>query len=215
MKKNFLLFNFILLANFFGYSQNINDTATASKVSGIAKFYPLQLLVGEVRIGYEQPLFNKVSFEISPGYVFGLVDGEIDGDIGGTEGKNNLNTNYKGYALRVSAKFYPSSNRAGFYASPLFLYKHAYAQTNAFDYPHTPTTQDVNMYALQLLAGVKFKSKRKFSFDLFGGVGYKKSYDTYDFHQPNTPNNTGTNKAAYYTVQLGCSIGYKIIKRIK
>jgi hypothetical protein len=212
MKKNFLLFIFIFLSNFLGYSQNSSDSPPSSKEPGIAKFYPLQLLTGEIRIGYEQPLFNKVSFEISPGYLFGLVDGEIDGDIGGTEGKNNLNTNYKGYALRVSAKFYPSSNQTGFYASPLFLYKHANATTYAFYYPYAPATQDVNMYAVQLLAGIKFKSKSKFSFDLYGGIGYKKSFDSYDFHQPNIPNNTGTNKATYYTLQLGCSIGYKILK---
>ena len=212
MRKNFLLFTFIILSSILGYSQNSIDTVYPLKKQGIILFYPFQLLAGEVRLGYEQSILKKVSIEISPGYLFGIIQGEIDGDIG-IEGKNNLNTNFKGYAMRAGARYYLSSNYNGFYVHPLFLYKHADSETNTFDYPYTPATEDVNIYALQLLLGTRFKSRKKLCFDLYAGIGYKKTYDSYDFNQPNIPNNIGTDKAAYFTLQLGCAIGYMIFKK--
>jgi hypothetical protein len=205
--KRIILFVGLFLYPIISYCQVTNDST--ERVNGNIKFYPLQLLVGEVRVSYEKPVSQNVSLEFSPGYLFGIILGETDGDLG-PEGKEELDTKYKGYALREGIRFYLSErkNHSGLYFEQMFLYKYAFSQSYSGYYPYLYTSENVNMYSFQLLVGKKFLIHKEISFEIYGGIGFKKVYDTYDFHDPVSP--VVTDRVNYFTLPLGFSIGYII-----
>ncbi len=209
MKNTFLL-GFIL-SSVLGFSQ-IKTDSTQKKIWGFVKFYPLQLTVGEVRISYEQPIIRHLSLEISPGYLFGIVLGETDGDIGGPEAKNSVSTDYKGFAVRGNLKFYTSCKKdhAGFYFSPLLLYKSAHSSWRSEFYPYSlkATTEDVRMWSTQFLIGYKNQRKIGISYEPYFGLGIKHVHYYIDYHNPSLPDNFWSRRFEFMTIQIGIAIGY-------
>lgn len=205
--KRVFFFVFLFLYPVISYCQVAYDSTEAE--FGNIKFYPLQLLVGEVRVSYEQPLSRHVSLEFSPGYLYGIILGETDGDLG-PEGKEDLDTKYKGFVLREGIRSYLTTEKSnsGLYFEQIFLYKHAFNQSYSAYYPFQSITQDVDMYSFQLLVGKKFLIHKDISFEIYGGIGFKKVYDSYNSHDPLSP--VITDRVNYFTIPLGISIGYII-----
>jgi len=196
MKKFYLFIVTVFLFHSYSYSQTVADT-TQHKVVGVIKFYPLQILGGEVRFSFERPIKHNMSLDFGISYVFEANSFE-EGYLAPGEIQDGLTYTCVGLVLRNGLKFYKSKKEhSGFYINPLVLLK--YYKAKDFN---------ENFYAvgLQVYFGYKIFSKNRFVFDGYAGLGLKQIFDFTDY---------GTNLFITTVVapQLGFSIGYKFYKK--
>src|ERR1035437_527446 len=119
MKKRFLYFIAFFLWFTFAHSQ-IKSDSTNSKVRGIIKFYPLQLIVKDLRLGYEIPLGKKVNLDLGvdfeKGFNVGLSTSEVS--IISSFFSDYEPVNY-GFAIRPGIKIYPFEEVTDIFVNPI------------------------------------------------------------------------------------------------
>ncbi len=194
MRKVLLSFILNLCFNV-GNSSIISDSAKTINRSAI-KFYPLQLLSGEIRISYEQPLGKNVSAELGIGYLYGIIDGELDGDFG-PEGKLGID-DVNGFAIRSGVRIYSASTKEhrSLYFNPQFLFKYAHSGYTPIYPSYKFIITDAKMYSVQILLGYNFYIRNRVIFNPYLGAGLKEALEGHEI------------TARYFTVHLGFSIGY-------
>jgi hypothetical protein len=202
MIKGSSLIVFFFVFHLYGYSQTIPDTSN-TKVKGVIKFYPLQLLGGEIRFAYEMQIKKKISWEFDASYIFMSYPFQ---EFKSNDGGLDFPTYYpNGFGVRNGLRYYTSknNNHDGFYLNPLFLFKY-YSYTDG----ESASRTDVTIFCFQALIGYKIPSKIRFSFDIYAGAGIREVLDYSLYPAPYPPFSFSDN---LFSSQFGFSIGYKVM----
>ncbi len=122
-------------------------------------FYPVEALMGHVRIGYEKEYKNNKSFLIEGQYYF--TDDRI-------EYVYIPRKNYFGFALKSEIRFYKDKNKNRvFWGTSLMLKRN---ENMRFD-----GQKDYNnfVFSLNLKKGVEYFMSQNFKIDLYYGIGIR------------------------------------------
>ena len=197
--KTQLLYCFLLTLGFSNvFSQTLTDTSHQHEI-GVINIYPLQIIPGELRLGFEKPLKDNQSLEIGLGYLFwgeGTDNWAPDDNVYGVFIPFKINY---GFTARAGIRFYSMAKRDyGLYVSPSIFLKYLY---------YHDSYETDNEYAIggQFLVGYKYPSKSKISFDIYVGLGAK-----YEYY----PIGDGLAMSFFYPcLPLGITIGYLLNKK--
>jgi hypothetical protein len=194
-------------------AQNATDT---SQIKSVFKIYPIQVLGGELRVGFEKPLSKNLSLEFAPGYVFAIWPAEVAAINLNGESSNPFGgpafLSY-GLALRGGAKIYTSAtkqNQTRFYLHPLLLYKYLYKRKEYSD----PETDKYYFYesGIQFLAGFEHVNKKGRVIDFYFGVGLRQIIK---YRYVTTPYIVASEKntGIRLSPQIGYSVGFTHYKK--
>jgi hypothetical protein len=162
----------------------------------IIKFSPLQLLVGEINLGYERVLndMSSVDFEIGP------TLSNIRMSVAGNHiynpgfGPSTERTSGVGFFLGTGYRMYPlngglAPNR--FYVSPVFKFRLMNYGFHDFSKILSDVRGSEKDFNFSFNFGWQFWLEEKFSLDMFAGIGL--AYESYkDYVMTNTyDGNTG------------------------
>jgi hypothetical protein len=200
MKKYFFCLLLLSIA-LNSFAQNKSDS-TNSKVKGIIKFYPLQVLVGEVRLGYEKPISKKMSIEFDAGYLFAYT-GVLRNEYLFTW-MHLINSSF-GYHTRIGIEYNYKHNT---FISLSFLYKYySGLETNRDDERITLTS-----FGAQSLFGKRFPISHNIGLEIFGGIGIRKTTEI-DGYLKRISSNYIPDIFVFPSPQFGLSLIYKLYKK--
>ncbi|MEY4875410.1 MAG: hypothetical protein RL708_559 [Bacteroidota bacterium] len=195
----FFLFSFSV-----AFAQSKPDS-TNSKVKGIIKFYPLHVLVGEVKLGYEKPIGKKMSVEFGAGYLFAYT-GVIWNEYQFTW-MHFINSPL-GYDTRIGLDYKINHNT---FITLLFLYKYYYGLvSNKHDDGITLTS-----FGVQGLFSKRFPISKNIGLEMFSGIGIRKitERDGYEKYTSGGIDKDYTHLFVYPSLQFGFSLTYKLYKK--
>lgn len=186
MLKGIYILLILILCCINGYAQKVNRDSLKElqpiriiyKTNPAAIFWGPIFTTGEYRINREVVIDKQHSWEFGFSYldknpILGLIEKAI----------NSASTTpvlyIKGFRAQISTRFYPKlglSNRSGiaphgFYIAPQLSYSTAYlSTTNLFKGGYYYRASNFN---INLLNGIQFLIGKKFTIDLFSGIGFK------------------------------------------
>jgi hypothetical protein len=141
----------------------------------VIKFSPLQMVMGEINLGYEKRINEMSSIEFEFGPTFSEV-GFVVSDVHGTDpwgGIQNKSTRM-GVFGSVGYRFYPMDNTMvlnRFYVSPVFKYRLYNNFVNDYSNVLDPAKGSINQGIFTFNFGYQKWLSDHFSLDFFGGLG--------------------------------------------
>ncbi len=206
--KKVLPFVLMFLVNFsFVHSQNTTDSAT-SKVIGIIKIHPLNLLVLDLRLGYEIPLGKKVNLDLGVDFEKGFNVGLDPSEVPFFQYFSDYEPVNYGFAIRPGIKIYPFEDATDIFLNPIIYVDYGYSDQRSNFY--LPRTDLYKGYGGYILFGHTSHGKR-IIFEPYIGIGYNHVFTIDKVYIGNVSSiNLNEENLTYY---LGFSIGYKIIKK--
>ncbi|MEY4875411.1 MAG: hypothetical protein RL708_560 [Bacteroidota bacterium] len=201
MKKYFFCLLLLSIAlNSFAQSK---PDSTNSKVKGIIKFYPLQLLSGEFRFGYEKTTKRHYNYDFSVSYIYGAFYIE---EFNGTNSFSlNSFQSYaaSGFSIKAGIKYFTMKSNTGFFLNPLFLTKTYFNKHTEYGFHNS--SQKFYGIGLHLLCGYKTNVSKKISLTLYSGIGVKKIFNIIS-----SPNGNADFKVVTVLPQMGIEINYNL-----
>jgi hypothetical protein len=140
----------------------------------VVKFAPLNMLVGEINLGYERQLSQKGSIDLEVGPTISKIGVTVDGHLVDPYTPSIAENSGLGFFTTVGYRFYPldateALNR--FYVSPVMKFKvmnHTISDlSNMLDDVRASNTR-LNFY---FNFGYQIWMAKSFSMDFFGGFG--------------------------------------------
>lgn len=202
--------------------KSIRQSKPLSENFYVIKFSPLQIIMGEINLGFEHEVNDMSSLEYEIGPTFSNLGFSVNSSHTGNQMPGSAPSNYEtrlGFFTSVGYRFYPLDNARALnkmYISPVVkfrLYNSTIVDPNGF---LGDTKGDESQMLFTFNVGYQFWIAKKFALDVFGGIGlaYESHHEKYMKYEydPNTQlynyswandNYSGARFAATLGVKLG------------
>jgi hypothetical protein len=186
----------------------------------VIKFSPVQMLRGEINLGFEKTIDEMSSFEIELGPTiseigFSVNENHYNDPFGGSGGARITGTGFFG---SVAYRFYPMDGMKvlnGFYISPVFKYRLYNFGLTDYSGILSDSKGSEGQAMFTMNVGVQRWYSDHFSMDFFAGLGlcqevHKTARAQYEYNGSTGEYDYSWDRYSYHGVRFTATMGVKI-----